>query len=125
MENKKFVVYLMAIICLTNVVALLFLPLLTKQMLSWICGSTLSLVNIWLMSLKIEKSLLMAEKKARLTAYKDFNIRYLVLIFVSVLAVKYLNLNIVIFGIGLLYGQIWILVLYLAGLSGDKKKQER
>ena len=111
----------MSIICLTNVIALLFLPWLTRESLSWICGATLSLVNIWLMSLKLEKSLVLGEKKARLTAYKDFNIRYLILIIVSVLAVKYLSLNILIFGGGLLSGQIWIFISYFVRFPGSSK----
>ncbi len=121
MKNKQLVNKLMSIIFLTNVIALMFLPWLTKESLSWICGATLSLVNIWLMSLRIEKGLFTGEKKARLTAYKDFNIRYLILIIASVLAVKFLKLNILIFGAGLLSGQIWIYISYFVGFPGNSK----
>jgi len=124
MKNKELIVLLMKLICLTNIIALLFLPLLPRQGVSWICGATLSLVNIWLISLKIEKSLYSGEKKARLTAYKDFNLRYIILIAASILAVKYLSLNILIFGVGLLSGQIWIFVLYLFKYPVDSDKQE-
>ncbi|MCF7911794.1 MAG: ATP synthase subunit I [Candidatus Cloacimonetes bacterium] len=98
--------------------------MMPRQSLSWICGATLSLFNIWLMSLKIEKSLYASSKKARLMAYKDFNFRYLILIAGSILAVKYLSLNIIIFGVGLLSGQIWIFILYLIRFHKGSEKQE-
>ena len=124
LKNKEFIVILLRLISLTNIIALIFLPQMPRQSLSWICGATLSLFNVWLMSLKIEKSLYSGENKAKLAAYKDFNFRYLILIAGSILAVKYLNLNIIIFGVGLLSGQIWIFILYLTKFPKDSEEQE-
>ncbi|MDP8220807.1 MAG: ATP synthase subunit I [Candidatus Stygibacter frigidus] len=124
LKNKEFIVTLMRLISLTNIITLIFLPLMPRQSLSWICGATLSLLNVWLMSLKIEKNFYLSENKAKLTAYKDFNLRYVILIAGSILAVKYLNLNIIIFGVGLLSGQIWIFILYLIRFPKDSEEQE-
>jgi len=124
LKNKEFIVVLLRLISLTNIIALIFLPLMPKQSLSWICGAFLSLINVWLMSLKIEKNLYSGENKAKLMAYKDFNFRYLILIAGSILAVKFLSLNIIIFGVGLLSGQIWIFILYLIRFPKDSEEQE-
>lgn len=124
LKNKEFIVVLLRLISLTNIVALIFLPLMPKQSLSWICGAFLSLINVWLMSRKIEKNLYSGGNKAKLAAYKDFNFRYLILIAGSILAVKYLKLNIIIFGVGLLSGQIWIFILYLTRFPKDSEEQE-
>ncbi|MDP8210107.1 MAG: hypothetical protein P9M05_04805, partial [Candidatus Stygibacter australis] len=72
LKNKEFIVVLLRLISLTNIIALIFLPLMPRQSLSWICGAFLSLINVWLMSLKIEKNLYSGENKAKLMAYKDF-----------------------------------------------------
>ena len=123
-KNKEFIVVLLRLISLTNIIALIFLPLMPRQGLSWICGAFLSLINVWLMSLKIETNLYSGENKAKLAAYKDFNFRYLILIAGSILAVKFLSLNIIIFGVGLLSGQIWIFILYLIRFPKDSEEQE-
>lgn len=115
---------LLWIICLTNVIALLFLPWLKIISVSWICGSTLSLFNLIAMSRRLKQQVYSTENKARLKGYKDFNIRYLALIVLSVFAVKFLSLNILIFGVGLLSGQIGIFVVYLFKLPGSIEKQE-
>ena len=124
LKNKEFIVVLLRLISLTNIIALIFLPLMPRQSLSWICGAFLSLINVWFMSLKIEKNLYSGENKAILMAYKDFNFRYLILIAGSILAVKFLSLNIIIFGVGLLSGQIWIFILYLIRFPKDSEEQE-
>jgi hypothetical protein len=124
MRNNKLLTWLMGIICLTNVIALLFLPLLTKGSVSWICGSTLSLLNLVLLARKLEHHLNIGEKQARLAGYKNFNIRYLVLIIMAVAAVKLLKLDIIIFGLGLLSGQIWLFVSYLIRFPGFSDNQE-
>lgn len=115
---------LLWIICLTNVIALLFLPWLKIISVSWICGSTLSLFNLIAMSRRLKQQVYSTENKARLKGYKDFNIRYLALIVLSVFAVKFLSLNILIFGVGLLSGQIGIFVVYLFKIPGSIEKQE-
>lgn len=115
---------LLWIICLTNVIALLFLPWLKIISVSWICGSTLSLFNLIAMSRRLKQQVYSTENKARLKGYKDFNIRYLALIVLSVFAVKFLSLNILIFGVGLLSGQIGVFVVYLFKLPGSIEKQE-
>lgn len=123
-SSQKLLTSLMAIICLTNVIALLFLPWLTRGSVSWICGSTLSLVNLWLMARKLHKHLMLSEKGAQLAGYKDFNLRFLILIILSVLAVKFLYLNILIFGAGLLSGQMWLFISTLIRLPGQIHQQE-
>lgn len=108
MNNKIYVKRIVIIILLTNVPAILSLPLFYKEALGWISGSIASFINfIWLAD-NVKKSMRLLETKSKLNAVKGTLLRLLFLAVYSVVIVYLLRPNIVVFGLGLLSAQICI-----------------
>ncbi len=110
--------------CLTIGIAFLFLPWQMKGSISFISGGVLSLLNIWWLSRNITGNLSLNESKARLQVFKNFYLRYLVLIVCSVVLVKFAGINVIIYGLGLLTGQIVIVAVQLLENFSGSKGQE-
>ena len=124
MSNAKYIKKIIRIICLTIGIAFLFLPWQMKESISFISGAVLSLLNIWWLSRNIMGNLSLNENKARLQVFKNFYLRYLVLIVCSVVLVKFAGINVIIYGLGLLTGQIVIVVVQLLESFSASKGQE-
>ena len=125
MNNKEFIKKVVLIICLTIGVAFLFMPWQVKISVSYIAGAFLSILNVWRIGRKIEESLYQTESRARLSGLKGFYLRYLILIVCSVLLVKFAGINIVVYGLGLMSGQIAIIVVQASESAGCNDDQEK
>ncbi|MCF7919336.1 MAG: ATP synthase subunit I [Candidatus Cloacimonetes bacterium] len=124
MSNAKYIKQIMRIMCLTIGIALLFLPWQMKSVASFISGAILSLLNIWWLSRNITGNLSLNENKARLEVFKNFYLRYLILIVCSVILVKFAGINVILYGLGLLTGQIVIIITQLLENVSGSKGQE-
>ena len=124
MSNAKYIKKIIRIICLTIGLAFLFLPWQMKEAISFISGAVLSLLNIWWLSRNITGNLSLNENKARLQVFKNFYLRYLVLIVCSIILVKFAGINVIIYGLGLLTGQIVIVSIQLLENFSGSKGQE-
>lgn len=123
-DNQLFFRKIIKIICLTIGVAILFLPWQMMLSISYIAGAVLSLINVWMIAKKIDSSLEMSESRSRLNGLKSFYLRYLVLIVCSVILVKFAGINIVVYGAGLLSGQLVIIIVQAAESAGINNDQE-
>lgn len=110
MDNRKYVTRLISIILLTNIPAVLTLPLFFKVSLGWILGSLASAGNLAWLAHNVNVSLKLAPGKSKLKAVKGAYLRWLALLFYSILIMSLLRPNLISFGLGLLAGQI---VIYL------------
>ena len=110
MDNRKYVIRLIAIILLTNIPAILTLPMFFRVSLGWILGSLASAGNLLWLAHNVNASLTLDPSKSRLKAVKGSYLRLLVLLVYSILIMSLIKPNIISFGLGLLSGQI---VLYL------------
>ncbi len=110
MKNREYIKRIILIISLTNLPVIFSIFFLFKESISWTCGSLISAVNFFWMAQNAKKSFLYEENKSKLNSTKGFFLRYFVLIIYSVIVVKFINLNIIVFGIGLLAAQIAIYI---------------
>lgn len=122
MDNRKYVVRLITIILLTNIPAVLTLPLFFKVSLGWILGSLASAGNLIWLAHNVRTSLSLAPVKSRLTAVKGTYLRLLALFLYAILCMSLLRPNLISFGLGLLAGQI---VIYLDEFTRRLMKREK
>ena len=108
MMTDKYIKKIITIMLLMNIPAVLTLYYFPKQSFSWILGSIGSIANIIWLAISVKKNLIQTEKKAQVGSLKNFYLRYPLLILYSVAIVYFFKLNIIIFGFGLLSGQIAI-----------------
>lgn len=125
MNNQEFIKKVIRIICLTIGVSFLFMPWRVMISVSYISGALFSVLNVWWIGRKIESSLNQTESRARLSGLKGFYLRYLILIICSVILVKFVGINIIVYGLGLLSGQIVIIVVQAAESAGINDDQEK
>ena len=110
MSNRQYVKRLIVIILLTNIPAILTLPMFFKVSLGWILGSLAGAGNlIWLAS-NINASLMQTPVKSKLKAVKSSYLRMLALLVYSILIMSLLRPNIISYGLGLLSGQMVIYI---------------
>ena len=110
MENKKYVRRILFIILLTNILAVLTLPLFFREALGWILGSAASSVNFIWLAHNVKMSLDLQPTKSKLNAIKGTYLRLLFLLIYSALILNFIKPNIISFGLGLLAAQM---VIYL------------
>ena len=110
MENKKYVRRILFIILLTNILAVLTLPLFFREALGWILGSAASSVNFIWLAHNVKMSLDLQPTKSKLNAVKGTYLRLLFLLIYSALILNFIKPNIISFGLGLLAAQM---VIYL------------
>jgi len=118
MDNRKYVSRLTTIILLTNIPAVLTLPLFFKVSLGWILGSLASAGNFFWLAHNVNASLALAPHKSKLKAVKGAYLRWLALLLYSILIMSLFRPNLISFGLGLLSGQI---VIYLYELTRSFK----
>jgi hypothetical protein len=94
------------------------------EAISYIFGAVISVINIWWMNRNITGALSLNESKARLNTFKNVFLRYFVLLAGSLVLVKFAEVNIIIYGLGLLAGQIVIIILQLLEYAAGSKGQE-
>jgi hypothetical protein len=119
MENKKYVKRILVIILLTNIPAILTLPLFFREALGWILGSIASTINFFWLAHNVKVSLDLQPTKSKLNAVKGTYLRLMFLLIYSVLILNFVKPNIVSFGLSLLAVQM---VIYLNELVKNLKK---
>ena len=119
MENKQYIKRIVTIILLTNIPAILSLPLFFKQSIGWIAGSLASAMNFLWLAHNVKKSLELQPTKSKLNAIKGTYLRLLFLVVYSVIILALVKPNIITFGAGLLIAQI---IIYLNELFSNLKK---
>ena len=110
MKNREYVKRVILIIFLTNLPAIFASFFFFKESIAWICGSLISAVNFFWMARNARKIFGLEENKSKLNSTKGFFLRYFVLIIYSVIVVKFIRPNIIVFGMGLLAAQMAIYI---------------
>ena len=121
MDNKAYVKRILTILLLTDIPAILILPLFFKEGMGWILGSLASAVNFLWLARNIKLSLNLQPSKSKLKAVKGTYLRLFFLLVYSVLILTFIKPNIIFLGFGLLASQI---VLYLFELYTSLKKSK-
>ena len=121
MDNKEYIKRIITILLLTDIPAILCLPLFFKEGLGWILGSTASAANFLWLAHNIRQSLNLQPSKSKLKAVKGTYLRLLFLLVYSVLILTFIKPNIIFLGFGLLASQI---VLYLFEFYTSLKKSK-
>ncbi len=119
MENKRYVKRILVIILLTNIPAILTLPLFFREALGWILGSIASTINFIWLAHNVKMSLDLQPTKSKLNAVKGTYLRLMFLLIYSVLILNFVKPNIISFGLSLLAVQM---VIYLNELVKNLKK---
>ena len=119
MENEKYVKRILVIILLTNIPAILTLPLFFREALGWILGSIASTINFIWLAHNVKMSLDLQPTKSKLNAVKGTYLRLMFLLIYSVLILNFVKPNIVSFGLSLLAVQM---VIYLNEFVKNLKK---
>ncbi len=109
-KPRQLVKQILAIIFLTDVLAALSLPLFFKQALGFLLGSIASIIYFLLLVRDTKQVLDVASGKAGVKALQTYYLKYVVLILYSIVVVKFLKPDILLFGIGLLSYQIAIYI---------------
>ena len=99
MENRKYVRRILFIILLTNILAVLTLPLFFREALGWILGSAASSVNFIWLAHNVKMSLSLQPTKSKLNAVKGTYLRLLFLLIYSALILNFIKPNIISFGL--------------------------
>ena len=121
MDNKAYVKRILTILLLTDIPAILILPLFFKEGMGWILGSLASAVNFLWLARNIKLSLNLQPSKSKLKAVKGTYLRLFFLLVYSVLILTFIKPNIIFLGFGLLASQI---VLYLFEFYTSLKKSK-
>ena len=119
MENKRYVKRILVIILLTNIPAILTLPLFFREALGWILGSIASTINFIWLAHNVKMSLDLQPTKSKLNAVKGTYLRLMFLLIYSVLILNFVKPNIISFGLSLLAVQM---VIYLNEFVKNLKK---
>ena len=119
MENKRYVKRILVIILLTNIPAILTLPLFFREALGWILGSIASAINFIWLAHNVKMSLDLQPTKSKLNAVKGTYLRLMFLLIYSVLILNFVKPNIISFGLSLLAVQM---VIYLNEFVKNLKK---
>ncbi|MCF7857881.1 MAG: ATP synthase subunit I [Candidatus Cloacimonetes bacterium] len=120
-DNNQYIKKILVIILLTNIPAILSLPWFFRNSFSWMIGTIGSAGNFLWLANNIKKQIGLMPTKSRVNAAKGSLIRYSVLIVFALLVVYLFKPNIIIFGFGLLSGQIVIyLVEFINHLKNNK-----
>jgi hypothetical protein len=114
--SGNYVREILAIVFLTIIVAIVFLPTRFSQAIGWIAGSIGSGINFYWLYHKVQRSISVNLQGASLNSFKGFYLRYLFLAIYSITVVVLLKPDIIIFGVGLVSVQIAIYLHYFGGL---------
>ena len=121
MENKRYIRKIVIIILLTNIIALLCLPNFFKSGIGWIIGSVGSAINFVWLAADVKQSINAYVSKAKIKAVKGSILRYLFLVFYTLVFFVLVKPNIITFGFGLLAAQI---AIYIVEILENLKKNK-
>ncbi|MCF7883748.1 MAG: ATP synthase subunit I [Candidatus Cloacimonetes bacterium] len=120
-SNKLFVRKTLTLILLTEIPAILTLPLFLGVSLGWILGALASAVNFYWLAKNVESSISQQPTKSKLNAIKGTYLRMAFLLIYSIIILTFVKPNVISFGLGLLAAQI---VLYLRFLVENIEKSK-
>lgn len=107
-STEKLLKKIVLIIFLTNIPAVLSLPIFFSGSIGWILGSVASATYLIWLAHDVKKCLQAHIGKAKVAAMKGYFFRYLFLIVYSILVVLLVKPDILLYGFGLLSGQLAI-----------------
>ncbi len=120
-SNKLFVRKTLTLILLTEIPAILTLPLFLRVSLGWILGAFASAVNFYWLAKNVESSISQQPTKSKLSAIKGTYLRMAFLLIYSIIIFTFVKPNVISFGFGLLAAQI---ILYLRILVENIEKSK-
>ena len=118
---RKYVYHILGLIFLTEIPALLLITQNLKLWLGYFLGSILSSVNFYFQAKGAESRVGLSPTGAKLSVFRNFYIRYLVLVVFVVVSVKFLEVNIFSLLVGLLIAPAIVLI---DGIYAGKNNQE-
>jgi len=118
---RKYVYHILGIIFLTEIPALLLITQNLKLWLGYFLGSILSSLNFYFQAKGAENRVGLIPSGAKLSVFKNFYIRYLILVVFVVVFVKFLEVNIFSLLAGLLIAPAIVLI---DGILAGKNNQE-
>lgn len=121
MTNEAYVKRILVIILLTDIPAILILPLFFKEGMGWILGSIASAANFLWLAHNVKLSLELQPTKSKLNAVKGTYLRLLFLLVYAGLILSFIKPSIIFLGFGLLAAQI---VIYLFEFISSFKRSK-
>jgi len=118
---RKYVYHILGLIFLTEIPALLLITQNLKLWLGYFLGSILSSVNFYFQAKGAENRVGLSPTGAKLSVFRNFYMRYLVLVVFVVVCVKLLEVNIFSLLVGLLIAPAIVLI---DGIHAGKNNQE-
>ena len=118
---RKYVYHILGIIFLTEIPALLLITQNLKLWLGYFLGSIISSLNFYFQAKGAENRVGLSPSGAKLSVFKNFYIRYLILVVFVVIFVKFLQVNIFSLLAGLLIAPVIVLI---DGILAGKNNQE-
>jgi hypothetical protein len=118
---RKYVYHILGLIFLTEIPALLLITQNLKLWLGYFLGSILSSVNFYFQAKGAESRVGLSPTGAKLSVFRNFYMRYLVLVVFVVVCVKFLEVNIFSLLVGLLIAPAIVLI---DGIHAGKNNQE-
>jgi len=118
---RKYVYHILGLIFLTEIPALLLITQNFKLWLGYFLGSILSSVNFYFQAKGAESRVGLNPTGAKLSVFRNFYMRYLVLVVFVVVCVKFLEVNIFSLLVGLLIAPAIVLI---DGIHTGKNNQE-
>ena len=118
---RKYVYHILGIIFLTQIPALLLITQNLKLWLGYFLGSILSSLNFYFQAKGAENRVGLSPSGAKLSVFKNFYIRYLILVVFVVVFVKLLEVNIFTLLAGLLIAPAIVLI---DGILAGKNNKE-
>ncbi|MGC9337638.1 MAG: ATP synthase subunit I [Candidatus Cloacimonadia bacterium] len=108
-ELRYFLAHIYKLIFLTDLLSLVLLPINYKLSLGYILGSLASSVNFYFQAISTEKRASIPAASARLSVFKNFYLRYVLLGVMIYVFIRFLPVNIITLIPGLISVQIVIL----------------
>jgi len=118
---RKYVYHILRLIFLTEIPGLLLITQNLKLWLGYFLGSILSSVNFYFQAKGAESRVGLSPTGAKLSVFRNFYMRYLVLVVFVIVCVKFLEVNIFSLLVGLLIAPAIVLI---DGIHAGKNNQE-
>jgi len=118
---RKYVYHILGLIFLTEIPALLLITQNLKLWLGYSLGSILSSLNFYFQAKGAESRVELSPTGAKLSVFRNFYIRYLVLVVFVVVFVKFLEVNVFSLLTGLLIAPATVLI---DGIITGKNNQD-
>ena len=118
---RKYVYHILGLIFLTEIPALLLITQNLKLWLGYSLGSILSSLNFYFQAKGAESRVELSPTGAKLSVFRNFYIRYLVLVVFVVVFVKFLEVNVYSLLTGLLIAPA---IVFIDGIITGKNNQD-